>query len=696
MNKQSAQISVLRSAIHNINSRLQTILFNKRDAPLVFLGVAILGFGLLANRLGYYQDDWPYVFYAFNKGISSLTLELYYDSRPNAAWLYIGMFNLLGFNPTAWHIAALVLRWLTATWLWYLFRRIWSAHARQAAFAVLIFIVHPFFLIQPYAVNSILYWAGYFFFAASLWLMARNATASNYRAVLTVLAVFLEALHLFTSEYFAGMVLARPLILYWILRASEQSFRRRAAKVLAHWIPYLGALGAYITWRIFLYIPPPIGDRNAPKVLFALFEQPLETLWYLTRTALQDTVIIAFTSWYRTLTPELFAFNSIFNWFALAAALLTFSVAFIFFKQITKEIEHEEVWFAQPLALGLLLLLLGMLPIWVIGQDIVTHKNQFAASRFGIGSTLGAALITAALINRLIDGKRRAAVAAACVALAVSMHLNNAQDFAYSWKKQERFTRELLWRAPRIEPGTAIVTDEEILGYMGSYSVSFLLITAYQPGDVQSPPYWYFPFYYTNPSVRDYLAGIPLEDSKLTMDFKGSSKQMLLLSFNPEMKRCLWVMQPQDVNLRLVGDDMRKLSAGSDISLIGQGANINPPEVIYGEQNTQTWCYYFEKADLARQYGQWDEIARLWEESQAVGERADNGFEYIPFIEGYGHLEDWEYVKKQTKFADKITSGLEPSLCSMLDRLAAGAPPSQERDATVKNLKDDLKCENYQ
>jgi len=230
-----------------------------------------------------------------------------------------------------------------------------------------------------------------------------------------------------------------------------------------------------------------------------------------------------------------------------------------------------------------------MLPIWIIGQDIVTHKNQFAGSRFGIGSTLGAALIVAVILDRLVDSKKKIAVIAIFVALAVSMHLTNEKDFAYSWEKQERLARELTWRAPQIETGTAIVTDEEILGYMGSYSVSFSLITSYQPGDVQSPPYWYFPFYYTNPNVRDFLAGIPLEGNKLTMDFKGNSNQMILLAFNPELNRCLWILQPQDTNLRLVGDDMRQLSAGSDLSLIGQGETI-PPESIYGKQDNQTWC----------------------------------------------------------------------------------------------------------
>ena len=677
-----------------IRSVLQNILSQEKYTPLAFLVVAFIGFGLLANRLGFYQDDWPYIFYAFNKGIPSLTLELYYDSRPNAAWLYIVMFNLLGFKPIAWHLAAVIFRWLTGTLLWYLLRRIWPSHNKQVTFATYLFIVHPFFLIQPYAVNSILYWAGFLFFSASLLIMARNATESKHRISLTLLAVFLEAVHLFTSEYFVGMVMVRPLILYWVLNSPELPTRQRIMTVIKQWIPYLAALAAYIIWRMFLYVPPPIGDRNAPEVLFALFSKPLPTIAYLIRIALQDSVIITFTSWYRTLVPELFAFSSIFSWFVILVSIFAFAAVFIHLKQITEKEEHGS-WFAQPLTLGLFLLLLGMAPIWVIGQDIVTHKNQFAGTRFGIGSTLGAALILAVLIDRLIDGRKKIVVVSACIALAISMHLTNEKDFAYSWEKQERFAQQLLWRAPKIEAGTALVTDEEILGYMGSYSVSYSIITTYQPGDIQTPPHWYFPFYYTNPNVNDFLAGIPLEDSKLTMEFNGNSDKMILFTFNPEMQRCLWVLRPEDTNLRLISTDMRQLSAGSDVELIQQGEK-SPPEQIYGKQNTDTWCYFFEKADLARQYKDWDSVVNLWKESQAIGEQADNGFEIIPFIEGYGHLEDWEQVKTLTKSAKRITAGLEPSLCGMLDRLALDTPASQERDDTLLKLKEDLNCSNYQ
>jgi len=688
------------TSMNTVQLYIQKIKFDEKYTPLAFFIITLLGFGLLANKLGFYQDDWPYVFFAFNKGIPSLKEELFYDSRPNAAWLYIGLFNLLRFNPMAWHYAAAILRWITATILWYFLKRVWPENKREVTFAILIFIVHPFFLIQPYAVNSMLYWSGYFFFAASLLIMARNVTEKNHWILFTVIGVFFEGLHLFTTEYFVAMVLIRPFVLYWMISRQESNVLTRLKKSLGHWVPYLTSLAAYLGWRLFLFNPPPGGDRNTPRILYALFESPATTIPYLIRTALQDSVIITFASWYRTLVPELFAFGSRFNWFMITVSVLVFLVTYLFLmKTNVDEPESKSRWFTSPISLGLLIIFLGMTPLWLIGQDIVTHKNQFAASRFGFGSTLGAAMIIAVICVNFIDmPRKKIAAISVLVALAVSMHLRNAKSFADAWEKQERFSRELVWRAPEIEPGAAILTDEEILGYMGSYSVSFAIITSYQPGDIQTAPYWYFPFYYTNPNIGDILEGIPLQDGRVNINFSGTSKKMILFSFNPEMNRCLWVLSPEDTNLHLVSEDMRQLSAGSDIDLIKQNsvAETGLPEGIYGKQNNDTWCYYFEKADLARQDGEWDRVVHLLEEAQSNGERAANGFEYIPFIEGYGHQENWEQVKFLTKAANRITSGLEPSLCSAMDRLSLTAPKTQLRDDTIKKLKEDLKCRNYQ
>src|SRR5688572_2492817 len=220
---------------------------------------------------------------------------------------------------------------------------------------------------------------------------------------------------------------------------------------------------------------------------------------------------------------------------------------------------------------------------------------------------------------------------------------------------------------------------------MGNYAVSFSINTNYQVGDVNTPPYWYFPFYYTYPDLNDLLQGTALEYTKLSMEFTGNSKNMLLLSFTPEENRCLWVLSPRDVNLRLVSSDMRTLSAGSNLSLIEQaeGAEPTPPEEIYGKTNTRTWCYLFEKPDLARQFQEWEKITNLWEQAQSTNIQANNGYEMIPFIEGYAHLEDSKTVKFLVKSADKITVSLEPTLCPLLDELKDQAPASADRDATI-------------
>jgi hypothetical protein len=685
----------------NIQSRLQNITFTEKSAPLAFLAACILGFGLMAPSLGFYMDDWPYVFYAYNKGVESLREMLLYDSRPYAAWLYILAFKVLGFKPLYWHIAALLMRWLTVVLFWKILTAIWPQRNRETISIALLFAVYPFFMLQPFAVGSTHHWVGFVFFNLSLYLMTLAVQSKKYALWLTIPAALLQAAHLFTSEYFAGLELLRPFIFWILISRTESNIPKRFWKTFLQWLPYLFVLGIYAYWRVAVFQNVEGVTRNTPVILNQLFGEPLKAIGFLLTASIKDAVSVMTIGWQNATNADLLDFSSVYVRFRLIVSAVSFALVFLYLSRlapISNEQDPADDWSRESILLAAVGLMVGGLPVWLIGRYILESKNLLSASRFGIPSMLGAAFLLVLIIDYFVnDRKKKVVLLSLCIALAVNFHLNNTKEFQYSWEKQERFLQQLLWRAPQIEPGTAILTDEEILGVMGEYAVSFSIITAYQPGDIQSPPYWYFPFYYTNPNIGDLLRGAPLEYSKLTMNFSGNSKQMLLLSFNPEMKRCLWVMQPQDSNLRLVSDDMRQLAAGSDISLI-QRTDSEPtlPESIYGKQNNQTWCYYFEKADLARQYGQWDEIARLWKESKSTGERADNGFEYIPFIEGFGHLEDWEYVKTQTKFANKITAGLEPSLCTALDRLTATAPASQQRDQTIKNLKDDLKCVNYQ
>ncbi len=686
----------------SIQSFFQKLSFTEKSAPLALLAACILSFGLLIPSLGFYMDDWPYVFYAYNKGIESLREMLLYDSRPYAAWLYILAFKILGFKPIYWHIAALLMRWTTVVLLWKTLTAIWPQRIREATTIALLFAVYPFFMLQPFAVGSTHHWVGFIFFNLSLYLMVLSIQHKKFALWLTLAAVILQAAHLFTSEYFSGLELLRPVIFWILISRNELNFSKRILKVFLHWIPYILILGMFAYWRTAVFENIEGITRNEPVILNQLFSEPLKAFGFLLTASIKDAVAIMTIGWQNAVSAEMLDFSSVFARFRLLVSAFSFVVAFIYLNKFqSKSIEDNspDDWQKGSILLAVTGLMVGGLPVWLIGRYILESKNLVSASRFGLPSMLGAAfLMTLTLDYFISDGRKKFILLSLCIALAINFHLDNTKEFQSSWEKQVRFSQQLLWRAPQIKPGTAILTDEEILGRMGEYAVSFSILTTYRPGNIQTPPYWYFPFYYTNPNIDDLLQGAPLEYSKLSMNFSGNSNQILLLSFNPEFKRCLWILQPQDTNLRLVNDDMRRLSAGSDITLIEQsdGAMTDIPESIYGKQNNNTWCYYFEKADLARQYHQWDEVVRLWEEAQANSERADNGFEYIPFIEGLGFQEDWEQMKSLIRNANRITAGLEPSLCSALDRLAANAPASQERDDTIINSKNDLNCANYQ
>jgi hypothetical protein len=685
--------------MNKIKSFLQNLSFSEASAPFALFALCFISFGLLIPRLGFYMDDWPYIFYAKTKGIEGLREMLFYDGRPNAAWLYMLAFRVMGFTPLTWHIFALLMRFTTVMAFYGFLRVMWEDRKKEAISISLLFAVYPFFMLQPFAIGSTHHWFGYLAFNLSLFLMVLGVkTKPNRRWMLIIPALVLEAAHLFTSEYFSGLELIRIVILWIIIWRTELPPWEKTTQVLINWLPYLFVLGLFFYWRVYVFEM----TRNHPVIFMQLFSKPFKAISFLFNAFITDAISVLTIGWQRATEAGQFDLNSVFVRYKLILCLIAFGLSYFYLRKLlpmhAEEAANRETQKGMAL-LSLAAMATSGLPIWFIGRTIIESKNLLSASRFGIPTMFGAALFVFLLADYFISDKnKRNIFVAILLALAINFHLDNTKDFENSWAKQQRFFQQLLWRAPIIETGTAILTDQEILGIMGEYPVSFSINIAYRVEDVEeTPPYWYFPFLYTNPNVDALLQGVPLEYTRLNMKFEGNSDQMLLLDFNPEMKRCLWVLQPQDANLRLVSHDARRLATGSDISLIKQ-ADIEPilPEDIYGKQNTQTWCYYFQKADLARQYGQWDEIVRLWDEAQAAGERPDNGFEYIPFIEGLSHTGDWEQAKKMTKFANRISAGLEPSLCSAMDRLRESAPASQEKDETVKSLKEDLDCSSYQ
>ena len=56
--------------------------------------------------------------------------------------------------------------------------------------------------------------------------------------------------------------------------------------------------------------------------------------------------------------------------------------------------------------------------------------------------------------------------------------------------------------------------------------------------------------------------------------------------------------------------------------IVPSGPSPTPSPKIFGYEPEHDWCYYYQKASLARQIGDWEEIGRLYDQTRKLGLKA--------------------------------------------------------------------------
>jgi hypothetical protein len=254
-------------------------------------------------------------------------------------------------------------------------------------------------------------------------------------------------------------------------------------------------------------------------------------------------------------------------------------------------------------------------------------------------------------------------------------------------------TRQLYLRAPEITPGTAILSEEEFMMYMGDYPASYGINLIYTDkgkdfGDSRTADYWFFPFaeFYTN--LDQHLAGEPFSTVRAGTTFDGEPEGSIVISFEPGLG-------PEYASSKALSQTMRQLASLSYVDRIEQ-APLREDSFLFKylyPHPKQDWCYYYEKADLAYQYEEWEQVVQLWKTAKENELQPENGFEYLPFIEAYAHAGDWGTAKSMTRTSQKTLQGIDPLLCDIWSGLENSTPASAEKDATLASIKEDLRCD---
>ena len=650
-------------------------------APVFLLLIAVVAFGLFVSSLGLYWDDWAKLLVGRLYGLDRYT-AYYAEDRPLSAWTHVVFTPLLGYQPAAWQVFNLLLRWLSA-WIFYLvLGQVWPEARRQNLTAAVIFLLYPVFTQQAIAVTFFQQWLQYVLYFFSLLAMLKAAAAAGWRSRGWTVASLAAMLVQFTvTEYFLPVELIRPILL-WLFLANRsdaltgETWQRRAVRVLKTWGPYLAGLAAYVVYRLF-FLELSGEDPYRVNTLYEFLQSPLQTAYSELKVIIVDTWHILVSCWRDLLDVRLEAVPR-FDWFALGMGTLAGGLTgFLLLRSREPSPEGRLRWVRQALVLSLVAVALGPLPAWITGRQVV---YDFHSNRYALPAMFGAGLLWTVIIEWLSQRRvQRAVLAGLLVMLAMGLHLRTTNEYRWNWTAQQRLYWQLAWRAPGLQPGTALFFETEPIPNQGLFSTSAAINLLYpQPSTWEVDPstgeprlaYWVYtlkPRYNHAPDSYE----IGLSTQFRTLKFTGSTPNSLLLFNDSQAANCLWVLNPDDDDNPYLSDLTRTfLPISNPDSILTLPASGYPPEDMLGPEPEHTWCYYFEKADLARQLKDWEEVVRLGNAAQEIGynpirSESNSPYEWMPFIEGYANTGRWEQAATLTKAAFQEDQHYGAMLCDL-------------------------------
>ncbi|HPC06956.1 MAG TPA: hypothetical protein PLI60_09570, partial [Anaerolineaceae bacterium] len=370
--------------------------------PLVILLVCVLAYGLVIPWLGFYWDDWAFLFIRTQLGAEGLT-RYFATNRPFIAWIPQVTIPLLGTKPWKWHVFMLLVRAASAVSVWWVIRLAWQKRRSIALWAALLFAVYPGFDQQPIAINYSNFFLLFTFLMVSFGLGILAVRSPRKKWWLLLIALPLAAYNHLALEYFFLLEFLRPVLMWLSLQGQEIPRRQRIVRVLAGWAPFLLVWAGALVWRFFIF------DYQTNNYEIGLLDQlqavPLAALWNLFLTIAGDVFKVTLGAWALPFTfpdPAAFGQRSTLLYGGVILLVLLVGMAAAAWQQ------KEEPEAKHRTALGLMLVgLFGMLiagwPFWLTNLPV---GLSFASSRFTLPFVLGVSLFLSGLVRLLPLGSR--------------------------------------------------------------------------------------------------------------------------------------------------------------------------------------------------------------------------------------------------------------------------------------------------
>jgi hypothetical protein len=665
--------------------------FSPKSVPVALFLLTLLTYGLMLPWTGFYWDDWPFAWIEKFLG-SAEFIPAFAPFRPFLGPIFFGTTSLLPPNPLVWQSLALVMRFALAWAAWWTFKTIWPNARWQTLTAALFFLIFPGYSQHWVAYTHINQeWIPFFFYLLSFGFTAKALREPDKFNRYTILALFFLVLGVFPTEYFATQEPLRFLFIYaliaeqWTLKAFLPTFKR----ALKLWLPYILIWLGNAAWLVYYY---RFGSYASYSVSNAEKASPVgfilamgDALWKAGLYSWTQILVLAARSLSNPST--LLTLGTIAVGFAL--------VAFYLRKLELPGDGNSRSWAWQAVMFGLIGILIGRIPSWAAGLPLTLQSID---DRFMVSMMIGGSLFIAGLLE-LAFGKShlKVYIVALVVALGIGQQFYTANDFRRDWARQQEIFWQMAWRMPGLEPGAVILTHELPLNYETDMGLTAPLNWIYAPNYTRGDlPY---ALLYTRTrlggtSLPTLEPGQPISFEYRTVKFEGSTSQAVTILVPPNA--CLHVLD----SVYAGGDTyerqprfLRDAIPLSKPSLILTDAE--PPEMpvaLFGKEPPHTWCYYYEKAELARQIDDWETVIKLGGEARAQGLVPGDALEWLPFIEGYVITGNYQTARDLSILAYQDDSRPRKGLCYTWQRIQANEQGNAEAEDLASQMLEKFEC----
>lgn len=611
-----------------------------KDRPALVGAIVLVLAGALVylpliHKIGYTHDDWYLMASAREEG-ADVFHTIYSVDRPLRAYVLELAYTLFGQNVLFYNLSAWVFRVSSALFFLWLLRMLWQGRSHSTLLMAILYLIYPGFLSQ---INGIDYQSQ--ILSLALAMLSISLTVWVYfqkklvHKVLGIsLAILLGILYLGLVEYEAGFELMRLTILFILAGRITFNYRERIVTTIKLWIPYSLILLGFGFWRVFIFE----SDRKATDV-GVQFEQfilyPLQTIYGWFIQIVQDFFDITISAW---VTPLSQLMEQTQGWGVVLAILLVCLVMVILHKIKGEPTQGETPRvdiFSEALLLGLFTAIGGLIPIAMVNREV--YFPSF--SRYALMSSFGVAIFTVSFLMRLNGNALRNTILGVLLLIASLTHRANTVRYARETAALNNFWWQVSWRVPHFEKNTTLIASYPSVATEEDYFVwgpaSLIYYPESQNPEVVQPGL--FAAVLNNVTVTKVLTRERQEyDNRRGIITYKNYRNILILT-QPSANSCVHLingLQPEFSNDE--SDSIRTIGSYSEIEhvLVDETPHA-PPEIVFGPEPARGWCYYYQKADLARQRGDWESIVGLGNEAQENGLVPSDAIEWMPFLQAY-------------------------------------------------------------